>query len=108
MRLPAWFMTRRSSPTGRTTMRNVALPAFLLAFAIAACGFGAATAQGNATDLTPTARYATRFAGVPPQGTRASTPVTGKLMLSFGVLNLTWNVYADGRVIWQTWTPAGD
>jgi hypothetical protein len=67
--------------------------------------------------LVAPAKYRTHFAGVPPQGTHPSTPTTGKLLFSFTVEGLgahptipylTWNVYEDGRVIWQEWNPAGD
>jgi hypothetical protein len=55
------------------------------------------------------AKHPTHFAGLPPQGTHASTPITGKLVVSLRVFpNSTWNMYADGRVIWQKWTHAGD
>src|SRR5689334_21884702 len=49
------------------------------------------------------------FAGVPPAGVRPSTPIVGQMVVSLRPdLNTTWNVYADGRIIWQKWTPAGD
>jgi hypothetical protein len=95
-------------------MRHFALLATILAVVTAACGSDGAVAEGNVKDLVAPAKYATHFAGVPQQGTLASTPTTGMLLLGFRVLNWsshvysTWNVYADGRVIWQTWSPAGD
>jgi hypothetical protein len=49
------------------------------------------------------------FAGFPPVGVKASTPTTGKMLLGLSINpNSEWNVYADGRIIWQKWTPAGD
>ena len=63
------------------------------------------------------------FAGFPPEGVKASTPTTGTLLIGLyragrarpgpvpGLrlsANTTWNVYADGRVIWQKWTSSGD
>jgi hypothetical protein len=92
-------------------MRHFGLLFTILALLTAAFGSGGAIAEGNVQDLAAPAKYPTHFAGVPPQRTRASTPTTGKLMLSFSArsnLHLIWNVYADGRVIWQKWGPLGD
>jgi len=92
-------------------MRHVALLATILALVTAACGSGGAVAEGNVKDLVAPAKYPTHFAGVPRQGTLASTPTTGKLLLSLsGGSNpyLIWNVYEDGRVIWQKWSSTGD
>jgi hypothetical protein len=53
--------------------------------------------------------HPTHFAGFPPDGVKASTPTTGRLVLGLRPTATTeWNVYADGRIIWQKWTPAGD
>jgi hypothetical protein len=50
-----------------------------------------------------------RFAGLPSKGVKPSTPTTGTMVVSlYFSPNTTWNVYADGRVIWQRWTPSGD
>ena len=48
------------------------------------------------------------FAGFPPKGVKASTPTTGTVVVSFRRADTEWNVYADGRIIWQEWTPTGD
>lgn len=52
------------------------------------------------------------FAGVPPVGLEASTPTTGRLEIALSVSGpvgtTIWNVYADGRIVWQKWTPPGD
>lgn len=89
-------------------MRRIALLPTILALLTAALGSGGAVAEGNVKDpAIPT----THFAGVPPRGTHASTPTTGTLLLSFSVEpvpHLIWNVYADGRVIWQQWSSSGD
>ena len=51
----------------------------------------------------------THFAGFPPVGVKASTPTTGRLLIGLGPTpTTTWNVYADGRIIWQKWTRSGD
>lgn len=51
----------------------------------------------------------THFAGVPAAGVKPSRPTTGRLLLGLRPANNTiWNVYADGRVIWQKWTSSGD
>ena len=45
----------------------------------------------------------------PLAGVKASTPTTGRLLLGLRpTATTTWNVYADGRVIWQKWTSSGD
>jgi hypothetical protein len=98
-------------------MRHIALLATLLAFVAAACGSGRAVAEGNVKDVVPATKSDTHFAGVPAQGTHPSTPTTGKLLLSFSVEGLgadpiipylIWNVYEDGRVIWQKWSSSED
>jgi hypothetical protein len=51
------------------------------------------------------------FAGLPAVGVNASTPTTGRLIIGLRpTATIFWNVYADGRVIWQKWTrtPFGD
>ena len=49
------------------------------------------------------------FAGVPPAGVKPSAPTVGQMVVSLRPnWNTSWNVYADGRVIWQIWTPSGD
>ena len=54
---------------------------------------------------TPT----TRFAGLPPAGVQLSLPADGTLVLNIEPQSLAeWNLYADGRIVWQRWTPAGD
>lgn len=58
---------------------------------------------------SPAGRYPTHFAGFAPVGVKASTPTTGRMLLGLRPTATTeWNVYADGRIIWQKWTPAGD
>jgi hypothetical protein len=45
----------------------------------------------------------------PLVGVKASTPTTGRLVVGLRPTATTeWNVYADGRIIWQKWTPSGD
>ena len=74
-----------------------------LAFALAAAG---------SASTKPT-----HFAGFPPVGIKASTPTTGRLLIGLSRFGpggaglrptTTWNVYADGRVIWQKWTSSGN
>jgi hypothetical protein len=91
-------------------MRKLALWAAALALLTAAIGSGGAVAQANVKDLATPAQVPTHFAGVPPQGTHPSTPTTGKLLLSFvtTIPYVAWNVYADGRVIGQSWDSVGD
>jgi hypothetical protein len=72
-------------------------------------------AAGNADVMRGAERpadYPTHFAGFPPVGVKASTPTTGTLVMSFRPRKATgvteWNVYADGRIVWQRWTPKDD
>ena len=68
------------------------------------------TPSSSPAHVTTTERV--NFAGFPPEGAHASEPATGNLVLSFqeagfrpfGEVDL--NVYADGRMIWQKWTPS--
>ncbi len=71
--------------------------ALLLALAVASAGSGS-------TKLDHL-----HFAGFPAAGVKASTPTTGRLLIGLKPTETsTWNVYSDGRVIWQKWTPSGD
>jgi hypothetical protein len=84
-------------------MRHFARLATILAVLTAACGSGVAVAEGNVRDNP------THFAGLPPEGAHASTPTTGKLMLSLITFpSSSLYLYADGRMIWQRWTHSGD
>jgi hypothetical protein len=62
----------------------------------------------SASPASPTTERV-HFAVLPPEGSHASTPAIGKLVLSlreYGTnfsLEVDWNVYADGRMIWQKW-----
>jgi hypothetical protein len=76
-------------------MRTTGLAVLALAFAPAVAAAGSAST--------------THFAGFPPEGVKASAPTTGRLLIGLRPTpTTTWNVYADGRVIWQKWTSAGD
>ena len=82
-------------------MRTTGLVAFALVFALAVAAAGSASAK---LDSLPT-----HFAGFPPKGVKASTPTTGRLLIGLSASrNTIWNVYSDGRVIWQKWTSSGD
>ncbi len=85
---------------------------------VVALAFALAVAAAGSASTKPT-----HFAGFPPVGVKASTPTTGRLLIGLfragrerpgpvrGLrlrANTTWNVYADGRVIWQKWTSSGD
>ena len=88
------------------------LRAAILALLILPCGLGGAVAEGHAGSSAAPADDSTNFAGLPAKGTHASTPASGRLMLSLrtypGTTWNVWNVYADGRMIWQKWTRSGD
>jgi hypothetical protein len=53
------------------------------------------------------------FAGLPAAGTKPSAPTPGQMMISLREYgdtrhgDTTWNVYADGTVIWQTFSQSG-
>ena len=70
------------------------------AYTVAATALIAVAAVGAAN--------AVHFAAFPPKGVKASTPTTGTLIVSLRRANTQWNLYADGRIIWQKWTPTGD
>jgi len=74
-----------------------------------ACVFTTAVLTAVATASPNGSRHPTHFAGFPPAGLKASTPTAGRLVLGLNPTATTeWNVYADGRIIWQKWTRAGD
>ena len=82
-------------------MRTTGLVAFALVFALAVAAAGSASAK---LDSLPT-----HFAGFPAKGVRASPLTTGRLLIGLRPTDTTiWNVYSDGRVIWQKWTSSGD
>jgi hypothetical protein len=52
--------------------------------------------------------HSTRFAGLPSTATPASVPAEGRLVLNISPESgATWNVYADGRIVWQRWSRRG-
>jgi len=71
---------------------------------------GAAASHADVRSrLGAPANRPTHFAAFPTVGVGASTPTTGRLIIGLGPTDgTTWNVYSDGRVIWQKWTPSGD
>ncbi len=72
-------------------------------------GAAASHADVRSRAGTPPANHPTHFAGFPAVGIKASTPTTGTLVISRRPTASTeWNVYADGRIIWQKWTQSGD
>jgi hypothetical protein len=86
-------------------MRRFACLLTIVALPAAFLGSGGAVAEGNVTDSEPPANYA----GLPPQGAHASMPATAKLLVSVSPSPWsTWNVYADGRIVWQKWNHSGD
>ena len=82
-------------------MRTTGLVALALVFALAVAAAGSAS---TTPDSLPT-----HFAGFPAEGLKASTPTTGRLLIGLRPTETTtWNVYSDGRVIWQKWTSSGE
>jgi hypothetical protein len=81
-------------------MRTTGLVALALVFALAVAAAGSASAR---LDSLPT-----HFGGFPPKGVEASPFTSGRLLIGLSPrANTTWNVYADGWVIWQRWTSSG-
>jgi hypothetical protein len=70
------------------------------------CGSGGAVDLGNARNHVPSAAYLpTRFPVLPPIGAEPSTPMTGRWVIDITLHPDTeWVVYADGRLIGQSWT----
>ena len=85
-----------------SAIRTTGPVALALVFALAVAAAGSASTE---RDSLPT-----HFAGFPPEGVKASTPTTGRLLLGLRptATQQIWNVYADGRIIWQKWTSSGD
>lgn len=76
---------------------------------LVAWGSGGAVGEDNVETSAPNS---THFAAFPAVGEKASRPTTGKLVVAFRRFHekgsAEWNVFADGRVIWQRWTSSGD
>jgi hypothetical protein len=82
-------------------MRTTGLVVLAHVFAQTVAAAGSASAKLNSLP--------THFAGFPAEGVKASTPTNGRLLIGLRQANNTiWNVYSDGRVIWQKWTSSGD
>ena len=91
---------RGARQLSRLRLRRVALSVAITV--VVALAF-VLTATGSASTKP------THFAGFPEEGVKASMPTTGRLLIGLGPTDTTtWNVYADGRVIWQKWTSSGD
>jgi hypothetical protein len=59
----------------------------------------------EAAPLPPAHPSPTRFAGLPAAGAPVSLPADGRLLASISPASgENWNIYADGRIIWQRWT----
>ena len=84
---------------------SVGLAAAMLAVG-SGCGQGGAVDLGAASGHVPSAAYLpARFPVLPPIGAKPSTPTTGKWVLDIRLHPHTeWMVYADGRMIGQSWT----
>ena len=86
--------------------RRVALSVATTVGVVLACVLAVAAA-GSAS------KKPTHFAGLPPKGVKPSTPTTGRLLIDLRIDTPTssedkaWNLYADGRIIWQEWTSSG-
>jgi hypothetical protein len=92
-------------------MRRVAVLITIVAVLCTACTSGGAVDEGNVSDRVPPAQYPTRFAAVPPVGSRLAP--AGEMVINFRRVNVItgidsqWTVYADGRMVWQRWSDAG-
>ena len=97
------------NPTPTASIVKCVVLAVALLAGVSGCGTGGAVDLGAASDHVLAARYpVTPVAGLPPAGTRPSTPPTGACLISSHVsAPVTYDVYTDGRIIWQKWSPAG-
>lgn len=90
-------------------LRTLIALAYIVAAAAVTTAADAGASQADVWRAGTLATYPTHFAGFPPVGVKASTPTTGTLVLGLRpTADTQWNVYADGRIIWQRWTPSGD
>ena len=88
----------------------------VVATALTAVAAASPAAPKQRMDVTAQKGSPTHLAGVPPEGVKASTPTTGKLMLGVisqpprptTTLTTIWRVYTDGRIIWQRWSSSGE
>jgi hypothetical protein len=97
----------------RTTQRKQAMrrsaAAMLAAAAVVAVGLLArsnpTTGSKHLAVAAGPSAYPARFAGLPAAGTPVSLPADGRLLASISPASgESWNIYADGRLIWQRWT----
>jgi hypothetical protein len=91
-----------------SVVKSVVL-AVVLVVGVSGCGTAGAVDLGAASGHVPVAKYpATPIAGLPPVGARPSTPPTGACLITGHVSEpVDYDLYADGRLILQKWTPAG-
>ncbi len=93
----------------RERNRRIGAGALALVVAIVAI---AALLRANQSQLRPAAPSPSSmaFPGLPPAGAKPSEPVTGTLTLGYDGPDgngheMDLSVYADGRMIWQRWSP---
>jgi hypothetical protein len=81
-------------------MRTTGLVAWALVLALAVAAARSASARPDSLPM--------HLAGFPPKGVNAFPTTTGRLLIGLRpTATTTWNVYSDGRVIWQKWTSSG-
>ena len=108
-----------------TKLTTVACIGAATALTVVASASSAGSRQPNHADARSRAgipaNHPTHFAGFPAVGAKASTPTSGKLVISLSLSPspsptdtrewnagpTEWYVYADGRIIWQRWTVSG-
>jgi hypothetical protein len=105
-------MTAREIGDIMKSHRSIALAGLATATVAAAVLIGAAAGHAGRSRAGTPAKDRTHFAGLPSAGTKASTPTTGRLVVGLSSTAATattvWDVYADGRIVWQKWTRSGD
>lgn len=102
---------RRAAQHKRAVRRTAAAVLAVAAVVIVALFAGPNPLVGahRAVPANPPARHPTQFAGLPAVGTPVSTPADGRVLLNISPESgAEWNIYADGRIIWQRWSSTGD
>ena len=100
---------RRSGKALRIVIAGAACCLVLAALALAAHSH-----EQKAKPTTPTKplqEHPMRFVGLPPKGARPNSGRSGTLVMRIRLDpggSASWNVYADGRIIWQTWNHSGE
>jgi hypothetical protein len=101
---------RRAAQRKRAVRRSLTATVAAAAAVVVAVFAGTSALSGGDHHAVPVgpSPHPTRFAGVPAAGTPASLPEEGRLLVNVTTESgAEFNVYADGRIVWQRWSSAG-